>query len=49
MQDISDDPSLVSSIFEELKANFKLGDTQKVGFREKTLSKLIEGYKELQP
>lgn len=47
--EIPDDPSQVKDIFEELRVNFHLGVVQKVDFREKALSKLIEGYIQLQP
>jgi len=46
---ISDDPSEVKPIFEELRNNFYLNVVQKIEFREKALGQLIKGYKELQP
>jgi hypothetical protein len=42
---ISDDPSEVKPIFEELRNNFHLNVVQKVEFREKALGQLIKGYK----
>jgi hypothetical protein len=47
--EISDDASQVSGVFEELKNNFYLNVTQSVEFREKALTRLVAGYKEMQP
>ena len=46
---IPDDPAQVQSIFDELKENFYLNTVQKPEFREQALTKLVEGYKEMQP
>ena len=45
---IPDDPSHTKAIFDELKENFYLNTTHKAQFRQKSLAKLIDGYKEMQ-
>jgi hypothetical protein len=47
--DIQDDPSQVSAIYDELKANLALDIVQSLDQREKALKRLIEGYEILRP
>lgn len=46
---ISDDPSVVGPIFQELKQNLKSRETYSIEYRKKTLLKLMEGYEKLKP
>ena len=46
---LKDDPSIVNSIFHELKENINLNIAQDITHREKSLQKLIEGYEAFKP
>ena len=46
---LKDDPSIINSIFQELKENINLNIAQDITHREKTLQKLIEGYEAFKP
>jgi hypothetical protein len=46
--EISDDPSFVPSLLEELKRNFATQTTKDIGFRKQALKNLVRGHEEMQ-
>jgi hypothetical protein len=46
---IQDDPSKVSAIYQDLRANLALDIVQSLDHREKALKRLIEGYEAYKP
>jgi aldehyde dehydrogenase (NAD+) len=47
MSEISDDPSIIQPIFDELKNNFKSQQTKDISFRKDALKNLLRGYNEM--
>lgn len=44
MTQISDDPSIIQPIFNQLKANFRTNKTKILEFRKEALKNLLRGY-----